>query len=86
MSKKLSNDENIRNLRKRKILRIVVMICAVITMILSFATIFYNLNLLFPLIAFLITHFLLKYREKIEINKKDDLKDVREMLNKSKKR
>ena len=84
--KKLSNDENIKNLKKRKILRAVVMICAVITMLLSFASIFYNINLIFPLIAFIITHTMLKIRDKIEINKKDDLKDVRKMLNNSKKR
>lgn len=84
MSKKLSNDENIKNLRKRKILRIVIMVCAVVTMALSFASILYNLNFIFPLIAFIITHSLLRFREKIEINKKDDLADVRKMLNKNK--
>ena len=86
MKKTISNDENIRNLRRRKILRIVVIVLALVTIFLSLASIFLNISFIFPLIAFIITHFILKYRDKIEINKKDDLDSVRKLLNKNKKR
>lgn len=86
MSKKLSNDENIKNLNRRKVLRVVVIICAIITISLSILSIFDKVNIIFPIIFFILTHFLLKYREKIEINKTDDLADVRSLLNKIKKR
>ena len=85
MDKRISNDENIRNLRKRKILRIVIIILALITIILSLASIIFNINLIFPIISFIITHVFIRIREKTIINKNDDLKEVRKLLNKNKK-
>lgn len=85
MNKKITNDENIKNLKRRKILRIIIIIFSILTIITSLLSLFMNVSLLFPIIAFIITTLLMKYRDSIEINKKDDLKDVRKMLNKSKK-
>lgn len=82
MNKKISNDQNIKNLKKRKVLRIIVIIFSIITIILSILSIFYGFLLIYAVIAFLIAHFLLKYRESIVINKKDDLKYVRKELSK----
>ena len=70
MNKVISNNENIHNLKKRKILRIIIIILAIVTIILSLASIFFNINIIIPLLFFVITHFLLKYRNKIIINKK----------------
>ena len=86
MNKKISNDENIRNLKIRKILRIIIITFALITMGLSFASIIFNISLLFPILSFIITHILMRIKEKIPINKQDDLSDVRKLLNKNKKK
>ena len=85
MSKKLSNDENIKNLKKRKILRWFIIGFSIITIALSLLSLILQLNLIFPLIAFVITSVLMRIRDNTQINKKDDLKDVRKIVNKSKK-
>ena len=81
----ISNDENIKNLKKRKILRIIIIFFSLITIVLSILSIIYNINFIFPVISFIITHILIKIREKTLINKKDDLDYVRKELKKSKK-
>lgn len=86
MNKKISNDENIRNLKIRKILRIIIIISALITIALSLLSIIYSINIIFPIIAFILTHILMKIRDNTVINKKDDLDNIRNMLNKNKKK
>ena len=86
MSKIISNDENIRNLKKRKILRIIIIVFALATIVLSLASIIFKISILFPLLSFVITHILMSAKEKIIINKKDDLDSVRKLLNKNKKK
>lgn len=81
----ISNDENIKNLKIRKVLRIVIIILSIVTIILSIASIFSYVNLIFPIISFIITHSLLKVRDKIKINKKDDLQYIRKKIDKNKK-
>ena len=85
MSKKISNDENIKNLKKRKILRYFLIFFSIVTIVSSLLSLIYGLTIYIPLASFIITTILNKVRDSIVINKKDDLKDVRKMLNKSKK-
>lgn len=85
MNKKISNDENIKNLKKRKILRIIIIIFCLITIALAVSSLIFNISFIFPLLSFIITHILINIKEKIIINKKDDLKEIRKVLNKSKK-
>ena len=56
MNRKISNDENIKNLKKRKIIRIFIIIFAILTIILSILTIALNISLLFPVLTYIITH------------------------------
>lgn len=86
MSKTISNDENIRNLKIRKILRIVIIIFSLITIGLSILSIIYSINIIYPLLAFILTHILMKIRDNTVINKKDDLENIRNMLNKNKRK
>ena len=85
MNKKISNDENIKNLKKRKILRIIIIIFCLITIALAVSSLIFNISFIFPLLSFIITHILINIKDKIIINKKDDLKEIRKVLNKSKK-
>ena len=85
MNNKLSNDENIRNLKKRKILRYVLIVLALLTIVLSLLSIFNYISFIFPLITFILYSIIMRIRENIKINKVDDLKEVRKALNKSKK-
>ena len=85
MSNKLSNDENIKNLKKRKILRWFIIGFSIITIVLSLMSLIFQVNLIFALIAFIITSILMRVRDNTKINKKDDLADVRKIVNKSKK-
>ena len=82
--KKLSNDENIKNLKKRKILRIFIIIFAILTIALSLFVFFYNISIIFPVISYILTHVLIRYKEKIPINRIDDLQNVKNLLNKKK--
>lgn len=85
MSNKISNDENIRNLKKRKILRWIIIGFSIVTIVLSLLSLIVQLNFIFPLITFIITSILMRVRDNTPINKKDDLADVRKIVNKSKK-
>ena len=85
MSNKISNDENIRNLKKRKILRWIIIVFSIVTIVLSLLSLIVQLNFIFPLITFIITSILMRVRDNTPINKKDDLADVRKIVNKSKK-
>ena len=83
MEKKITNDQNIENLKKRKILRLIIIFFSLLTIILALANLFFNLNILFAFSAFIITAILNKMRDKTKIIKKDELKDVRKALNKN---
>jgi len=84
--KKISNDENIKNLKKREYLRITIIFFAFLTIALAVANLFFNINLIFALSTFLIYVILNKIRDNIVINKKDDLKEVRNEIEKNKKK
>ncbi len=86
MKKKLTNDENIKNLKKRKILRLLIILFAILTILLSLLNLFFQVNLVFALIAFLVTTILDRVRTNTPINKKDDIEDIRKEITKTKKR
>lgn len=86
MTKKISNDENIENLKKRKILRIIIIIFCLLTIITSIMSLVMKTTIIIPIVCFVIAKILIKVRENTIINKQDDLKEVRKVLNKSKKR
>ena len=86
--REISNDENIANLKKRKYLRYLIIFFALITIVLAFLDLIMQNTflLMFAIIFFIITTFLNKYRESLEIIKKDDLKEVREAIEENKKK
>ena len=85
MKKKITNDENIKNLKKRKVLRIVIIFFSILTVILSICSLTFKISIIFPILSFVITHILMRIKDKILINKTDDLKSYRKVLNKNKK-
>ena len=85
MSKEISNSENVRNLKKRKILRYFIIVFSIVTIITSVLSLVYGISVLFSFVSFIITSILMRIKDNIPINKQDDLKEVRKMLNKSKK-
>ncbi len=85
MEKKISNAENVKNLQKRKILRYLIIFFSLLTIATSLLSLIYGLNFLIPIIPFVITTILMKIRDGVVINKKDDLKEIRKVLNDSKK-
>lgn len=85
MEKKLSNAENISNLKKRKILRYIIIFFSLATIVTSLLTLIFGVSVIFALISFVITTILMKVKDNIKVNKRDDLEDVRKVLNKSKK-
>ena len=76
---KISNDENIKNLKKRKIIKYILIVFYFATIILALADLFYQrtILLLATILLFLITMSLNKYRESIPIIKHDELEDVK---------
>lgn len=69
---KLSNDENIKNLKKRELLRILMIIFSLLTIVLAFLNLFDKVNIVFALFSFVITVILKRVRESTEIIRKDD--------------
>lgn len=88
MKKKLTNDENIKNLKKREYLRIAIMIFSFSTIVLSIANLFYGLNLIFALVTFFITVVLNKIRANtpINLNEDNELKSIRNEIKRNKKK
>ena len=88
MKKELTNDQNIKNLKKRKILRIFMIIFASLTIVLSVLFLIFQIDLLLiiALISFIIAERLKKIREKTPIIKKDEFKEYRDAIAKSNKR
>ena len=85
MNKRINNDQNIKNLKKREILRILIIIFSLLTIILALGNLFYSVNLLFALFCFIVTVIFNKIREKTVIVKKDNLKEIRQEIKKNKK-
>ena len=85
MNKRINNDQNIKNLKKREILRILIIIFSLLTIIFALGNLFYNVNLLFALFCFIVTIIFNKIREKTVIVKKDNLKEIRQEIKKNKK-
>ena len=87
MSTRISNDENIENLRKRKIYRIVIIIFSILTILLALGSIFINQDIIYPaLLAYLIVAYFSNKRKKTIINKKEDLYEVEKEIENVKKR
>ncbi len=74
---KLTNDQNIKNLKTRKILRILIIIFGLLTIILAFLSLTIKLGIGYSLVAFIITTILTRKREKIPINRNKDLETKR---------
>ncbi len=85
MSERLTNDQNIANLKTRKILRYFIIAFAIITMILSILSLVIGLSFIFPLITYIIVVILSNKRNKTTINKVKDIYDVEKEIEKTKK-
>lgn len=82
MEKKLTNDQNIYNLNKRKWLRRLIIAFCLITIFLILLYFVFNISIIFALISFIITQILKKIRDDTPINKNDDLDVIRKEMKK----
>ena len=85
---KLTNDENIRNLKKRKVLRYLIIVFGIITIILAILALTIKLSFIFSLVSFIIMTMLTKKRESIpiKIHKDLEMKRIENALKKQKNR
>lgn len=70
---KLTNDQNIKNLKKRKILRYFIIVFGMTTIILAILALTIKINFIYSLVAFIIMTILTKKRESIPIKISKDL-------------
>lgn len=84
---KLTNDENIKNLKKRKVLRYLIIVFGIITIVLAILALTIKLSFIFSLIAFIIMTMLTKKRDSIpiKIHKDLEMKRIENALKKQKK-
>lgn len=82
----LTNDQNIKNLKTRKILRYVIIVLSIITIVLSILCLVFNFTFLIPLVFFIITSYFSKKRESIPINKSKELLEIEKELKEHKKK
>lgn len=83
---KLSNEQNIKNLKKRERLRIYIIIFALITIALAFFNLFCGISIVFALISMIIVIILEKIRDKTVIIKKEENKEIKKEIDKIKKK
>lgn len=69
--KKVDNDQNLKNYKKRKVLRALIIIFGIVTIVLAFLSLFIKLGAGYALIAFIIMTILTKVRNSIEYVKKN---------------
>jgi len=86
--KRLTNDENIKNLKTRKILRYFIIGFGILTIVFALLSLTTKLSFIFSLVAFIIMTILTKKRESIPINVSKDLemKKIKKVLEKQKKK
>ena len=72
---KISNEQNLKNYKKRKILWWLIIIFGVLTIILSFLSLLIKLGVGYALIAFIIMTLLNKKRNSIEYIPNDNIKN-----------
>ncbi|MBR4671839.1 MAG: hypothetical protein IKO78_01390 [Bacilli bacterium] len=82
MSKRLTNDENIENLKKRKILRYLMIFFDALTLVLAILSLTIGLSLIFPLISYVIAIIFANIRKKTIINKSNEIFEVEEEIKK----
>ena len=85
---KISNEQNIKNLKKRKILRYIIMVLAFLTIILGILDLFYQrtLLLIITIALFVLVTILQNYRDSIKIIRHDELADIRKEIEDNKKK
>lgn len=83
---KLTNDQNIKNLKTRKKLRYLIIFFGILTIILAVLALTIKLSFIFSLVSFLIMTFLTKKRESIPIkmNKDLEIKKIQKSIDKHK--
>lgn len=74
---KLTNDQNIKNLKKRKILRRFIILFGILTIVLAILSLTVKLGFGYSLVAFIIMTILTRQREKIPINLNKDIETKR---------
>ena len=74
---KLTNDQNIKNLKKRKILRRFIILFGILTIVLAVLSLTVKLGFGYSLVAFIIMTILTRQREKIPINLNKDIETKR---------
>ena len=85
---KLTNDQNIKNLKKRKILRRFIILFGILTIVLAVLSLTVKLGFGYSLVAFIIMTILTRQREKIPVNLNKDLetKRIEKAIEKQKKK
>ena len=85
---KITNDEIIKNLKKRKVLRYIIMALGLLTIVLAILALTIKLNFIFSLLSFIVMTILTKKRESIPIKISKDLESIRirKVLEKHKKK
>ena len=85
---KLTNDQNIKNLKTRKILRILIIIFGLLTIVLAILSLTIKLGIGYSLAAFIIMTVLTKKRESIpiKISKGIETKRIEKAMKKVRKR
>lgn len=84
---KLTNDQNIKNLKTRKILRILIIIFGILTIALAILSLTVKLGFGYSLVSFIIMTILTKKRESIpiKISKDIEIKRIEKLMKKKKK-
>lgn len=85
MEKRLTNDENIKNLQIRKVLRILIIIFSVITIVLSLLSLIIGISFAYGLITYIIVVILSRKRNSTQINKSKKITEVEDEIDKVKK-
>ena len=85
---KLTNDQNIKNLKARKILRYFIILFGLVTIVLAILSLVIKLSFIYSLISFVIMTILTKKRESIpiKISKSLESKRIEKAMNNQKKK
>lgn len=67
----MTNEEKLKRLKTRKILQIIIIIFALLTIVLSCCSLFINISPIYAILCFIIEVTVTKYREKINLKEEE---------------
>ena len=74
---KLNNEQKYEYYKKRKVLRYLIIVLYICVIVLSVCSLVFNISFIYPLLLFIVSAFLVKYRDSLDFKDNKKIQKVR---------